>query len=443
MTRVRVIGGGLAGSEAALQCARAGVPVTLHEMRPVRTTAAHRTDRLGELVCSNSFKTTDVENAHGLLKAELQRLSCALLEIAVESRIPAGAALAVDRERFAGSVTARVRAEPSIEVVLGERTDLDPEEITIVATGPLSSAALSTRIETILGAERLSFYDAISPIVAADSLAEGRWWAASRYGKGGDDYVNCALDEATYEAFVDALVEADPYPLQAFERTMFFEGCLPIEEMARRGRDTLRFGPLKPVGLSDPGTGARPHAVLQLRRENAEGSMLNLVGCQTRLRYGDQRRAFGLIPALAGAEFLRFGQVHRNTFLRYPTTLDAFGRPREGWPRLFFAGQLTGVEGYVESIMSGLVAGWNAIRLERGEEPILPPRETMVGSLYHYLRTADPDGFQPMNANFGLLPPASPASRDKRERRRAQVGRALEAIEAWAAENDPALAGVG
>jgi methylenetetrahydrofolate--tRNA-(uracil-5-)-methyltransferase len=373
----------------------------------------------------------------------LLRRSGALLVSAHESRIPAGAALGVDRERFARSVTARVEAEPLIEVVRGERTDVDPREITIVATGPLTSEALTRRIETILGAERLAFYDAISPIVAADSLAEGRWWAASRYGKGGDDYVNCPLDEATYEAFVDALLEADPYPLQAFERTMFFEGCLPIEEMARRGRDTLRFGPLKPVGLSDPRTGARPHAVLQLRRENADGTMLNLVGCQTRLRYGDQRRAFGLVPALAGAEFLRFGQVHRNTFLHHPTALDAVGRPREGWPRLFFAGQLTGVEGYVESIMSGLVAGRNAVRLDRGEEPALPPCETMIGSLYHYLRTADPDDFQPMNANFGLLPAPAPMIRDKRGRRREQVGRALEAIGAWAAENDPALAEVG
>jgi methylenetetrahydrofolate--tRNA-(uracil-5-)-methyltransferase len=443
VTRVRVIGGGLAGCEAALQCARAGVPVTLHEMRPRHRTPAHRTDRLGELVCSNSFKSIDVENAHGLLKAELQRLSCMLLEIAVESRIPAGAALGVDRERFADAVTARVDAEQRIEVVREERTEIDPDEITIVATGPLTSETLTQRIETILGAERLAFYDAISPIVAADSLAEGRWWAASRYGKGGDDYVNCPLDQATYEAFVSALREADPYPLQAFERAMFFEGCLPIEEMARRGRDTLRFGPLKPVGLADPRTGDRPHAVLQLRRENAEATMLNLVGCQTRLRYGDQRRVFGLVPALAGAEFLRYGQVHRNTFLQHPTALDGFGRPREGWPRLFFAGQLTGVEGYVESIMSGLVAGWNAVRLDRGEEPTLPPRETMIGGLYRYLRTADPDGFQPMNANFGLLPSPVAGSRDKRLRRRAQVERALDAIEAWVAENDPALAEVG
>jgi methylenetetrahydrofolate--tRNA-(uracil-5-)-methyltransferase len=242
---------------------------------------------------------------------------------------------------------------------------------------------------------------------------------------------------------VDGLREADPYPLQAFERTMFFEGCLPIEEMARRGRDTLRFGPLKPVGLVDPRTGARPHAVLQLRRENVEATMLNLVGCQTRLRYGDQRRVFGLVPALADAEFLRYGQVHRNTFLRHPTALDRFGRPREGWPTLLFAGQLTGVEGYVESIMSGLLAGWSAVRFDRGEEPTLPPRETMIGGLCHYLRTADPDGFQPMNANFGLLPEPAPRHRDKRLRRRAQVELALEAIEAWAAENDPALAEVG
>ncbi len=442
MTRIAIIGGGLAGSEAALQCARLGVPVTLHEMRPASATPAHRTDRLGELVCSNSFKTTDVENAHGLLKAELERLSSALLEIAYESRIPAGAALGVDRERFAEGVTAAVEAEPLIEVVREERTALDPDEVTVIATGPLTSDGLTRRIEEILGAESLAFYDAISPIVAHDSLVEGEWWAASRYGKGGADYLNCPLDRDTYERFVDALLEAELYPLKDFERAMFFEGCLPIEEMARRGRDTLRFGPMKPVGLVDPRTGRTPHAVLQLRRENADGTMFNLVGCQTRLRYGDQKRVFGLVPALVQAEFLRHGQVHRNTFLQHPVALDRFGRPREGWPRLFFAGQLTGVEGYVESIMSGLLAGWNAVRALRGDEPVLPPSDTMIGALYRYLSSADPRGFQPMNANFGLLPSPEPRIRDKRVRRRIQTTHALEALEEWARQGHPALAGV-
>ncbi|MGH7557963.1 MAG: methylenetetrahydrofolate--tRNA-(uracil(54)-C(5))-methyltransferase (FADH(2)-oxidizing) TrmFO [Gemmatimonadota bacterium] len=442
MSRIAIIGGGLAGSEAALQCARQGVPVTLYEMRPASATPAHRTDRLGELVCSNSFKTTDVENAHGLLKAELERLSCALLEIAHESRIPAGAALGVDRERFAEGVTAAVLAEPLIEVVREERSALDPDEVTIVATGPLTSDGLTRRIEEILGSESLAFYDAISPIVAHDSLVEGEWWAASRYGKGGADYLNCPLDRDTYGRFVDALLEAELYPLKDFERAMFFEGCLPIEEMARRGRDTLRFGPMKPVGLVDPRTDAQPHAVLQLRRENADGTMFNMVGCQTRLRYGDQKRVFGLVPALARAEFLRHGQVHRNTFLQHPTALDGFGRPREGWPGLFFAGQLTGVEGYVESIMSGLMAGRNAVRALQNREPALPPRGTMIGALYHYLRSADPKSFQPMNANFGLLPSPEPGIRDKRARRRAQVARALETLEGWALQSQPALAGV-
>ena len=445
MTGVRVIGGGLAGCEAALQCARRGVRVTLHEMRPATSTPAHRTELLGELVCSNSFKSTDVENAHGLLKAELDALGCRLLEVAREARIPAGSALGVDRERFARGVTAAVAAEPLITVVREEREELERAEVTIVATGPLTSDGLARRIEDVLGAGNLAFYDAISPIVARDSLVEGTFWAASRYGKGGDDYLNCPLDAAQYDAFVDGLLGAELYPLQDFEReAMFFEGCLPIEEMARRGRQTLRFGPLKPVGLPDPRGGGEAHAVVQLRKENADGTMFNLVGCQTRMRYGDQKRVFGLVPALARAEYLRHGQVHRNTFLQHSVALDPYGRPKDGaWPGLFFAGQLTGVEGYVESIMSGLLAGWNAVRVLEGEEPELPPRESMVGGLYAYLREADPERFQPMNANFGLLPPAGPGIRGKRERRAAQSARALAALSAWAAEREPARAGAG
>jgi methylenetetrahydrofolate--tRNA-(uracil-5-)-methyltransferase len=440
VTGVRIIGGGLAGSEAALQCARLGVPVVLHEMRPATATPAHRTDRLGELVCSNSFKSTDVENAHGLLKAELERLGCRLLEIAYEARVPAGAALGVDRERFAGLVTAAVEGEPLVTVVREEREEVVPGEVTIVASGPLTSEALARQIEDILGAGNLAFYDAISPIVSRESLAEETFWEASRYDKGGDDYVNCPLDRERYEAFVDGLLAAELYPLKDYERdAMFFEGCLPIEEMARRGRETLRFGPFKPVGLVDPRTGREAHAVLQLRRENAAGTMFNLVGCQTRMRYGEQKRVFGLVPALARAEFLRHGQVHRNTFLQHSVALDPFGRPRGGaWPGLFFAGQLTGVEGYVESIMSGLVAARNAVRVLDGEKPELPPRETMIGGLYAYLREADPERFQPMNANFGLLPPADPRARGKRERRAAQSARALAAIEAWVEAREPA-----
>ena len=443
MTGVRVIGGGLAGCEAALQCARRGVPVTLHEMRPAASTPAHRTDLLAELVCSNSFKSTEVENAHGLLKVELDELGCRLLEVAREAQIPAGSALGVDRERFARGVTAAVEAESLFTVVREVREELARGEITIVATGPLTSDGLARRIEDVLGAGNLAFYDAISPIVARDSLVEGTFWAASRYGKGGDDYLNCPLDREGYEAFVDGLLGAELYPLKEFERdAMFFEGCLPIEEMAGRGRETLRFGPLKPVGLADPRGGGEPHAVLQLRKENADGTMFNLVGCQTRMRYGDQKRVFGLVPALARAEYLRHGQVHRNTFLQHSVALDPYGRPKGGaWPGLFFAGQLTGVEGYVESIMSGLVAGWNAVRVLEGEEPELPPRETMIGGLYAYLREADPQRFQPMNANFGLLPPPDRGIRGKRERRAAQSARALAAIASWAAEREPARTG--
>ncbi len=439
MTRVTIIGGGLAGCEAALQCARFGVAVRLYEMRPTVGTAAHRTDQLAELVCSNSFKTTNPENAHGLIKAELERLGCRLLALAYEARIPAGSALGVDRERFAALVTQAVEAEPLVEVVREERVELDPENPTIVATGPLTSDALTARIESILGAGHLAFYDAISPIVARESLAEGQFWAASRYGKGGDDYLNCPLDPERYAGFVDGLLAAELYPLKEFEKqAQFFEGCLPVEEMARRGRDTLRFGPLKPVGLTDPRTGREPHAVLQLRKENAAGTMYNLVGCQTRMRYGDQERVFGIVPALAGAEYLRHGQVHRNTFLRHPSALDRYGRPARGdWPALYFAGQLTGVEGYVESIMSGLMAAWNVVRGLAGEEPELPPAETMIGGLYGYLHSADPDGFQPMNANFGLVPPAAGEARGKRARRAAQSARAIAAIEGWASERVP------
>ncbi|HUF90416.1 MAG TPA: methylenetetrahydrofolate--tRNA-(uracil(54)-C(5))-methyltransferase (FADH(2)-oxidizing) TrmFO [Gemmatimonadota bacterium] len=445
MKRVWIVGGGLAGCEAALQCARLGVPAVLYEMRPRTGTPAHQTDRLAELVCSNSFKTTQVENAHGLLKAELERLGCRLLELAHEARIPAGSALGVDRERFAGLVTDAVEAEPLITVVREERVDLDPREVTIVATGPLTSDALARRIEDILGAGNLAFYDAISPIVARESLVEGTFWAASRYGKGGDDYLNCPLDEPEYERFVDGLLGAELFPLKEFERdAMFFEGCLPIEEMARRGRETLRFGPFKPVGLTDPRTGREAHAVLQLRKENAAGTMYNLVGCQTRMRYGEQKRVFGMVPAMAEAEYLRHGQVHRNTFLQHSVALDPYGRPRSGgWPGLFFAGQLTGVEGYVESIMSGLLAAWNAVRVLEGEEPELPPRESMIGGLYAYLREADPERFQPMNANFGLVPPADRGIRGKRERRMAQSARALAALEAWAGAREPAHARVG
>jgi methylenetetrahydrofolate--tRNA-(uracil-5-)-methyltransferase len=402
------------------------------EMRPARRTPAHRSDLLAELVCSNSFKSTDTSNAHGLLKAELRLLGSVLLGCADEARVPGGAALAVDRTVFARRATELVSDHPLIRVVREEAAALP--EPGIVATGPLTSDALAAALAARLGAEALSFYDAIAPIVAADSLDRSRLYAASRYGKGeGDDYLNAPLTESEYQAFVTALTGADRYPGHEFEGVPYFEGCLPVEEMAARGHETLRFGPMKPVGLTDPATGLRPHAVVQLRREDRAGQMWNLVGFQTRLRTGEQQRVFRTIPGLEAAEFLRFGSIHRNSYLNSPAHLTPALALRDA-PATLVAGQLTGVEGYTESLATGLLAGINLARVLRGGAPALPPPTTMLGALMAYLRDADPKGFQPMNANFGLLPPLEPPCRDRARKKALLAERALEAMRAFAAE---------
>jgi methylenetetrahydrofolate--tRNA-(uracil-5-)-methyltransferase len=411
-----VVGGGLAGSEAAWALAERGVRVILHEMRPVVPTPAHRTDRLAELVCSNTFKSVDLTNAHGVLKAELRALGSLLLPCADEARVPGGTALAVDREIFSRIVHERVASHPNIAVVRGEVTDLPSPAV--VATGPLTSDRLAQAIAARLGTASLAFYDAIAPVVAADSLDHGRLYALSRYGKGGgDDYLNVPLDREGYQGFLDALIAADQYQAHDFDQVPYFEGCLPVEEMARRGRETLRFGPMKPVGLPDPRTGREPHAVVQLRREDRAGQMWNLVGFQTRLRVGEQQRVFRMLPGLEDAEFLRYGSIHRNAYLNSPATLGPALAARDD-DRLFFAGQLTGVEGYTESLGTGLLAGINLARRLCGHAATVPPPTTMLGALYRYLREADPKHFQPMNANFGLLEPLEVTGRISKDRKK-------------------------
>lgn len=433
MEAATVVGGGLAGCEAALALARAGRDVALIEMRPVRGTPAHQTDALGELVCTNSFKSELPKTAHGQLKREMRCLESALLAAADESRVPAGSALAVDRHLFASALTRIVESHPGIEVVREEATGI-PEGPVVVATGPLTSDALADGIAGELGDGGLAFYDAIAPIVHSDSLDHGVVFAAGRYGQEAD-YLNCPLDASRYDAFLAALRVADTYDGHDWDSVPYFEGCLPIEVMAERGHDTLRFGPMKPVGLQDPRTGRRPHAVVQLRREDRAGQMWNLVGFQTRLRTGEQRRVFSMIPGLENAEFLRWGSIHRNTYLNFPRCLTAFGSSRRR-ENLFFAGQLTGVEGYTESAASGILAGINLDRVMKGGEPVVPPSVTMLGGLYRYLREADPDSFQPMNSNWGLVDPMPGAPRKKALRREALADRADRRLRGWIAEHD-------
>ncbi len=434
-TPLHIVGGGLAGSEAAWQLAERGHPVHLHEMRPVRGTAAHKTDRLAELVCSNTFKSTETTNAHGLLKAEMRALGSMVLACADAARVPGGSALAVDRDVFSAGVHERVHAHPRITVVREEVADLPSPGI--VATGPLTADALAATIRTRLGLESLAFYDAIAPIIAVESIDMTVAFRASRWDKetmdGADAagaYLNCPFTREEYEAFIDALVAGDQFTAHEFDAVPYFEGCMPAEEMARRGRDTLRFGPMKPVGLRDPRTGRRPWAVVQLRQEDRGGRMWNLVGFQTRLRIPDQQRVFRLIPGLANAEFLRFGSIHRNTYLNAPGALTPHLSLRDD-PAVLFAGQLTGVEGYTESTATGLLAAINLSRLLAGDEPVTPPPTTMLGALYRYLREADPRHFQPMNANFGLLDELDVPERDKLRKRERYAARALGDLDAW------------
>jgi methylenetetrahydrofolate--tRNA-(uracil-5-)-methyltransferase len=431
--KVTVIGAGLAGSEAAWQIASRGVPVVLYEMRPVRMTPAHQTERFAELVCSNSFRASSLTNAVGVLKEEMRRLGSLIMREADKSAVPAGGALAVDRESFTGGVTQALEAHPLIEVRREEITDL-PEGIVITATGPLTSPGLSERLKALFGEEYLYFYDAAAPIVEKDSIDMDKVFAASRYGKGEAAYLNCPMDEAQFNAFYEALVTAERAPLKEFEKEIYFEGCMPIEVLAARGRETLLFGPLKPVGLTDPRTGKRPYAVVQLRQDNAAGTLYNLVGFQTHLKWGEQKRVLSLIPGLEHAEIVRYGVMHRNTFINSPRLLKATYQLK-GHETLFIAGQMTGVEGYVESAASGLAAGINAARMALGQPLLAFPPETVIGGMARYITTAETGSFQPMNANFGLLPPLSERIRGKKERNERLAERALAMLGAFCKEH--------
>jgi methylenetetrahydrofolate--tRNA-(uracil-5-)-methyltransferase len=449
MSNVHIIGAGLAGSEAAWQCARRGIQVELFEMRPVRTTPAHQTADFAELVCSNSLKSDSENTAPWLLKEEMRRAGSLLLEIARQASVPAGHALAVDRAEFSRKVTETIAREPLISVHREEASQVDEAMITVIATGPLTSESLAQEIARLsspvaagvnsgAGLERagvpaphnLYFYDSISPIVEADSIDMSKVYMAARYDKGSADYINCPMSKEEYDAFYDALLAAEAVEEKDWEKLNYFEGCLPIEEIARRGRDTLRFGPMKPVGLIDPRTGKRPYAVVQLRQENLRADSYNLVGFQNHLKFGEQARVLRLIPGLENARFLRYGQIHRNTYINAPTLLTPTLQMK-GHPHVLFAGQICGVEGYVESIATGLMAGVNAAALAIDSEPIPPPRPTAFGSLVHYITQADPRNFQPANITFDLLPALETRVRDRKERHRQQCEIALNEFQAW------------
>lgn len=436
---VTVIGAGLAGSEAAWQLAQAGVPVELWEMRPGQSTPAHHTGLFAELVCSNSLRAAALENAVGLLKEEMRRLNSLIMAAADRHRVPAGGALAVDRHGFSGAVTAALRQHPLVTIRNGEVTALPEQGLVIVASGPLTSPALAEAIKRLTGEEYLYFYDAVAPVVTGESLDRGKIYRASRYGKGEEAYLNCPLNKEQYERFWQELVHAETAPLKEFEKPLFFEGCMPIEEMARRGPDTLRFGPLKPVGLPDPRTGQLPYAVVQLRQEDAAGTLYNIVGFQTHLKWPEQRRVFSLITGLEKAEFVRFGVMHRNTYINSPALLAPtlqFRRQR----RIFFAGQITGVEGYVESAASGLVAGINAALISQGRETVIFPPETAHGALCRYITTAASSSFQPMNVNFGLFPPLTQKIRGRRAKNTLYAQRALHILQKFKEKLDNILA---
>jgi methylenetetrahydrofolate--tRNA-(uracil-5-)-methyltransferase len=432
MPPVRIIGAGLAGSEAAWQCARQGVAVELFEMRPVCSTPAHQTADFAELVCSNSLKSESENTAPWLLKEEMRRAGSLLLEIARQCAVPAGHALAVDRTTFAAKVTAAISREPLITVRREEVARIAEDHLTIVATGPLTSDALSHDVARLSGASHLYFFDSISPIVEADSIDMAKVYMAARYDKGTADYINCPMSRDDYELFYNALTTAESVEAHDWEKLNYFEGCLPIEEIARRGRDTLRFGPMKPVGLKDPRTGKMPYAVVQLRQENLRADSYNLVGFQNHLKFGEQARVLRLIPGLENARFLRYGQIHRNTYINAPTLLQETLQMKQH-PQVLFAGQICGVEGYVESIATGLMAGLNAAALASGADPVPLPRATAFGSLTHYITHADPAKFQPANITFDLLRPLDQKIRDRKERHRLQCGEALREFDQWIA----------
>ncbi|TYP77665.1 FADH(2)-oxidizing methylenetetrahydrofolate--tRNA-(uracil(54)-C(5))-methyltransferase TrmFO [Paenibacillus methanolicus] len=425
--RVTVIGAGLAGSEAAWQIASQGVPVTLYEMRPATKTPAHHTNNFAELVCSNSLRANGLQNAVGVLKEEMRRMQSLIMDCADRNAVPAGGALAVDRDGFSGDVTRLLKEHPLVEVRTEEVKHIPEDGIVVIATGPLTADALSKEIQALLGEEYFYFYDAAAPIVEKDSIDMSKVYLASRYDKGEAAYLNCPMTEEEFNVFYDAIITAETAALKEFEKEQYFEGCMPIEVMMRRGKQTALFGPMKPVGLINPHTGKLPYAVVQLRQDNAAGTLYNLVGFQTHLKWGEQKRVFSLIPGLEQAEFVRFGVMHRNTFINSPKLM----KPTYQFARrdnLFFAGQMTGVEGYVESAASGLIAGLNAGRLARGLDPIVLPEDTTLGSMAHYITTADFKHFQPMNANFGLFPPLEKRIKGKKEKNEAIAGRALDRL---------------
>ncbi|RXI98018.1 FADH(2)-oxidizing methylenetetrahydrofolate--tRNA-(uracil(54)-C(5))-methyltransferase TrmFO [Anaerobacillus alkaliphilus] len=425
--KVNVIGAGLAGSEAAWQIAERGIKVRLYEMRPVKQTPAHHTDKFAELVCSNSLRSNALSNAVGVLKEEMRQLQSVIIRSADDCAVPAGGALAVDRHEFAGLVTERVKNHPLVEVINEEITEI-PQGPTVIASGPLTSEKLSQQLKDLTGEDYLYFYDAAAPILEADSIDREKAYLKSRYDKGEAAYLNCPMTEEEFDRFYDALVSAETVPLKEFEKEIFFEGCMPVEVLARRGKKTLLFGPMKPVGLEDPKTGKRPFAVVQLRQDNQSGTLYNIVGFQTHLKWGPQKEVLQLIPGLEQAEIVRYGVMHRNTFINSPKLLLPTYQYKAR-PDLFFAGQITGVEGYVESAAAGLLAGINAARFVQGKEMVVLPEETVLGSMANYITTANEKNFQPMNANFGLLPPIEPRVKNKKERYEQLATRALDTIQ--------------
>jgi len=432
--RVTVIGAGLAGSEAAWQIASRGIPVTLYEMRPVVKTPAHHTDKFAELVCSNSLRANTLTNAVGVLKEEMRMLNSLVIGSADRNAVPAGGALAVDRDGFSGEITETLHQHPLIEVVNEEIQHIPEEGIVVIATGPLTSPALSAQIRELMGEDYFYFYDAAAPIVEKDSIDMSKVYLASRYDKGEAAYLNCPMTEEEFDAFYDTLVNAEVAQLKEFEKEIYFEGCMPIEVMMKRGKQTALFGPMKPVGLVNPHTGKLPYAVVQLRQDNAAGTLYNLVGFQTHLKWGEQKRIISMIPGLENAEIVRYGVMHRNTFVNSPKLLQQTYQVKTR-PNLYLAGQMTGVEGYVESAASGLIAGINAARAALGQEGIVFPQESTIGSMAYYITHADPDNFQPMNANFGLLPKLETRIRNKKEKNEALANRALDHIREFINDN--------